>query len=615
MKRYGALLAAMALCATSLSAQPGIWSNSFNVSNNIRISRSPDMDIDGQSKIHLIWADNARLGGGISNDILYRYFNGQLWSPIEQLSDSAITYSMAPVIALDSLQGCHVVWYDNGYIYEGYYAKILYSFKQNDQWSTPLVLSEGAHYNFCPHIDIDTSNRIHVVWHGVLPGAGFQILYRVFDGNQWLPIQSLTSMPNGCGLPKIRIDSQDNMHLVFVEGTGYSCQIMYMHNDGGGWSQPVPISGIVGLGAHDPDLALDDNDNPHIVWEQNVPYIGNEIYYSGFNGISWSSPTDISNLGGHSGQPHISITPQMKCVSFGNYPVGVYGYLAFVYCMNSTWSVPDTVFFGYMNRVLESSMNFDSLGHLQLVSSVFSNPTNADIYHVAYINSSSLLASILTPHNPPIIIPRSGGSFQFDLQIGNQAVLPVTFDIWINMLLPNGSLSAPILLRRSINLASNGVISRPNLMQNIPRSALPGLYYYCLRAGDYSDSIIVSSDSFLFVKEGVSVSAGGEWLLDGWEGDSSSETGLSPASFALLPSNPNPFNPSTTLTFTLPAAARVKLSVFDITGRQVAALVDGFRDAGIHEVYWNAAEWPSGIYCACLEAGGRSAVQKVVLLK
>jgi predicted secreted protein len=98
-------------------------------------------------------------------------------------------------------------------------------------------------------------------------------------------------------------------------------------------------------------------------------------------------------------------------------------------------------------------------------------------------------------------------------------------------------------------------------------------------------------------------------------GNGMQEIVLHPSAFSLQPASPNPFNPSTTLTFTLPAAARVKLSVFNISGREVARLVDSFRDAGIHEVIWDAAGLPSGIYCARLDAGSRSAVQKLMLLK
>ncbi len=98
-------------------------------------------------------------------------------------------------------------------------------------------------------------------------------------------------------------------------------------------------------------------------------------------------------------------------------------------------------------------------------------------------------------------------------------------------------------------------------------------------------------------------------------GEGMHELAFDPSSFILYPCSPNPFNPTTTLSFTLPAAARVKLSVFDIAGRQVAELVDGFQNAGVHEVIWDAAGLPSGIYCAHLSAGSRSAAQKMVLLK
>jgi hypothetical protein len=65
----------------------------------------------------------------------------------------------------------------------------------------------------------------------------------------------------------------------------------------------------------------------------------------------------------------------------------------------------------------------------------------------------------------------------------------------------------------------------------------------------------------------------------------------------------------------LPAAAGVKLSIYDIRGRLVASLVDGYRDAGVHEAHFDAAGLPSGIYCARLDAGSRRAVQKLVLLR
>lgn len=65
--------------------------------------------------------------------------------------------------------------------------------------------------------------------------------------------------------------------------------------------------------------------------------------------------------------------------------------------------------------------------------------------------------------------------------------------------------------------------------------------------------------------------------------------------FALNQNFPNPFNPSTTITYTLSAVSRVRLEVFDILGRSVAILVDGVRHRGLHHALWTAPG-ASGIF-------------------
>lgn len=87
------------------------------------------------------------------------------------------------------------------------------------------------------------------------------------------------------------------------------------------------------------------------------------------------------------------------------------------------------------------------------------------------------------------------------------------------------------------------------------------------------------------------------------------------ASFALEQNRPNPFNPSTEISFTLPEAARVSLVVYDVTGRRVATLIAEHRERGKHMVTWNARGVASGIYYCRLQAGGQSEVRKMILLK
>jgi hypothetical protein len=88
-----------------------------------------------------------------------------------------------------------------------------------------------------------------------------------------------------------------------------------------------------------------------------------------------------------------------------------------------------------------------------------------------------------------------------------------------------------------------------------------------------------------------------------------------PAEFALEQNYPNPFNPTTTISFTLPEAGTAHLTVFDLTGRQIALLVNGNLSAGTHRVDFDGSALPSGIYYYRLEADGQAAVRKLVLMK
>jgi predicted outer membrane repeat protein len=85
--------------------------------------------------------------------------------------------------------------------------------------------------------------------------------------------------------------------------------------------------------------------------------------------------------------------------------------------------------------------------------------------------------------------------------------------------------------------------------------------------------------------------------------------------YRLLPAYPNPFNPSTVIRYQLSVVSFVNLVVYDVGGRKVADLVDGWRAAGEHEVTFNASGLAAGIYFCRIEAGDFSAVRKMVLIK
>lgn len=91
--------------------------------------------------------------------------------------------------------------------------------------------------------------------------------------------------------------------------------------------------------------------------------------------------------------------------------------------------------------------------------------------------------------------------------------------------------------------------------------------------------------------------------------------GAAAGTFSLHPPAPNPFNASTILSYNLQAASSVKLTVFDVNGREVALLAEDWYPAGEYEVVWNASGLPSGLYCARLTAGEFIQTRKMLLLK
>ena len=85
--------------------------------------------------------------------------------------------------------------------------------------------------------------------------------------------------------------------------------------------------------------------------------------------------------------------------------------------------------------------------------------------------------------------------------------------------------------------------------------------------------------------------------------------------FALHDMYPNPFNPSTEISFTLPVDGHARLSVFNLAGREVSVLHDGYQSSGMHHYTWNAADLPSGVYYIRLAAGNKFQSRKAMLMK
>ncbi|UCH63704.1 MAG: cadherin-like domain-containing protein [Fidelibacterota bacterium] len=133
------------------------------------------------------------------------------------------------------------------------------------------------------------------------------------------------------------------------------------------------------------------------------------------------------------------------------------------------------------------------------------------------------------------------------------------------------------------------------------------VYYWLVEAID-KDSLITFSNEGIPIRFAV----GQPLSLVGWN--------AIPEEFALYQNYPNPFNPTSTIRYDLPQGSTVSLVVYDITGRDVARLVDQHMEPGYHQVVWDSRdkygrEVPSGIYIARLFTPEHIKSIKMVLLK
>lgn len=90
---------------------------------------------------------------------------------------------------------------------------------------------------------------------------------------------------------------------------------------------------------------------------------------------------------------------------------------------------------------------------------------------------------------------------------------------------------------------------------------------------------------------------------------------ITPASYDLKQNYPNPFNPSTNIEFNIAKNSKVKVTVFDMLGKNVAALIDQNLNAGSFKVEWSAENFPSGVYYYKLETENFSETKKMLLIK
>ncbi|MBU1882250.1 T9SS type A sorting domain-containing protein [bacterium] len=215
-------------------------------------------------------------------------------------------------------------------------------------------------------------------------------------------------------------------------------------------------------------------------------------------------------------------------------------------------------------------------------------------------------------------IPVGGGALNFDILIEHDETTPIEFDAWLDIEY-QGGYPATVVKRSFSDFQPVWSINRPNMYFPVPGSWAGGDYEFFARVGWHSQYIIFDEDFFPFVKEGSDHVGFQPWVPDGLTDpfdeiikDGGSQT---ISEYALHGAYPNPFNPTTAISIQLSAFSRVNLSVYDVSGRGVATLIDGHRDAGVHEAIFDGSGLASGVYIYSLQAGDFNANGKMIMMK
>jgi hypothetical protein len=147
----------------------------------------------------------------------------------------------------------------------------------------------------------------------------------------------------------------------------------------------------------------------------------------------------------------------------------------------------------------------------------------------------------------------------------------------------------------------SGTTTQPNQYKYVDGSVPDGSYTYSLKQIDLDGTVhLLTLVALAQVGLTTKVSATNDNVL---------------ASFALKQNYPNPFNPSTTIMFEVPKSSVVRLSVYDLLGREVSALLNERRDAGVHEVEFEGSNLASGVYFYRLQTGDFVQTKKLMILK
>ena len=334
------------LSGRSISAQDIFWSTPTHISQSSNQALLSVVSTDSKGYVHSAWMESAETDwkkvftptNRPTPGIFYSFWNGDTWSEPVQVNTPAKGFSASPSITVTPNDNVHVVW-DEDAVDEEWESQVYYARWNGSSWSTPISLTTAIHkstavdgygsYEWNAIITSDSSNNLYVIFAYSDDNRGDSDIYYTKYTNSTSSWSQPVSISQGLDaqLGEIAVDSSGNIHFLFMNIDEFGINnIYYTYYNGSTWSSAQ----LLKTWATIPRLIVDSSNNLHAAWSIfNYTTRLSSIEYSRKPaGSAWSTPYVVSTTVATSrwGAPLTGLTTDAS----GNAYVGWGQY-------NSTW--------------------------------------------------------------------------------------------------------------------------------------------------------------------------------------------------------------------------------------------------------------------------------------
>jgi flagellar hook capping protein FlgD len=492
------------------------------------------------------------------------------------------------------------------------------------------VANNGSMYYFHGKKVARTStNILLVVWTDV-NGAGGQINYSVYDDafGIWSPASAISSAGDRADKPAIAADGLGNIYASWQERntSGENYMIMYSKFDGLSWSTPVKVS------LHDADeceetsIEVDSQNNIWIVYNNDGAGDPNEFVYavkSTDGGSTWSTTAEALSS---SGLIDGSIT-NGRCTL----AAGPDGKLVATWHNGQPWD-------SARREISVNQYNGTSWSGEVMVSDTTTADRSANWYPTVAVDNASNIYVIYHTNNTSsdtlnrryLLLQKKGWDETWDQSVTSTIYIDTGGDMLGTSAIADDDGRVHLVFQASVPADTNGLDANYYVYTSdqgqtwstplrVGRPDYDGGYATLsnkIRSSAGVDIAFRESNVPLVndTPETAVVYVNLPYPLVDVKDD------ITPVEYDLLSNYPNPFNPTTTISFSIAQSGNVQLNVFDILGNKVNTLLDSEMSSGRFELQWNGRDsknnfLASGIYLIMMKSVSGTQTIKVNLLK